>query len=121
MAKAAKEAEVPIRIGVNSGSLPEDLLKEYGHDDPRAFAKVALREAAVLEEMDFRDIVISVKSSSPTVAFWAYHLLAQECDYPLHLGITEAGIMEPGTIKSSVGIGALFDIQSTIAHPISAV
>ncbi|HOP08300.1 MAG TPA: flavodoxin-dependent (E)-4-hydroxy-3-methylbut-2-enyl-diphosphate synthase [candidate division Zixibacteria bacterium] len=105
--RAAGEAEVPIRIGVNSGSLPKDLLKQYGHDDPRAFAEAALREAAVLEDMDFRDIIISVKSTSPTVAFWAYHILAEKCDYPLHLGITEAGILEPGTIKSSVGIGAL--------------
>jgi len=105
--KAAKDAEVPIRIGVNSGSLPKDLLEQYGHDDPRAFVEAALREAAVLEEMDFRDIIISVKSTNTITAFWAYHMLAQRCDYPLHVGITEAGTLETGTIKSSVGIGAI--------------
>jgi (E)-4-hydroxy-3-methylbut-2-enyl-diphosphate synthase len=105
--KAAKDKEVPIRIGVNSGSLPKDLLAQYGRDDPRAFVEAALREAAILEDMDFTDIVISVKSTSTVTAFWAYHMLAERCDYPLHLGITEAGILEPGTIKSAVGIGAL--------------
>lgn len=105
--KAAKDAEVPIRIGVNSGSLPKDLLEQFGYDDPRAFCDAALREVAVLEEMDFHDIVISVKSSSVTTSYWAYRLLAEKCDYPLHLGITEAGVLETGTIKSAVGIGAL--------------
>jgi (E)-4-hydroxy-3-methylbut-2-enyl-diphosphate synthase len=105
--QAAKDAGVPIRIGVNSGSLPKDLLEQYGHDDPRAFVEAALREASILEDMNFTDIILSVKSSNTTIAFWAYHLLAERCDYPLHLGITEAGILETGTIKSSVGIGAL--------------
>lgn len=105
--KAAKDAGVPIRIGVNSGSLPKDLLEQYGHDDPHAFVEAALREVAVLEEMDFHDTVISVKSTSTVTAFWAYHMLAQKCDYPLHVGITEAGTLETGTIKSSVGIGAI--------------
>lgn len=105
--KAAKDAGVPIRIGVNSGSLPKDLLEQYGHDDPRAFVEGALREVAVLEEMDFEDIVISVKSTSTNTAFWAYRMLAEKCDYPLHVGITEAGTLETGTIKSSVGIGAI--------------
>jgi len=105
--KAAKDAGVPIRIGVNSGSLPKDLLEQYGHDDPRAFVEAALREIAILEDMNFQDIVISVKSTNTTVAFWAYHLLAKRCDYPLHIGITEAGTLETGTIKSSVGIGAI--------------
>ncbi len=107
VAKAAREAEVPIRIGVNSGSLPKDLLKEYGHDDPEAFVQAALREAEILEDMDFYDIIISVKSTNTATAFWAYHMLAEQCDYPLHVGITEAGILEMGTIKSSVGIGAI--------------
>ena len=75
--KAAKDKGIPIRIGVNSGSLPKDLLEQYGHDDPRAFVEAALREAAVLEEMDFHDIVISVKSTNTNTAFWAYHLLGQ--------------------------------------------
>lgn len=105
--KAAKDAGVPIRIGVNSGSLPPDVLEKFGHDNPEAFLEAALREIAVLESMDFHDIVISVKSTNTTCAFWAYHMLAQKCDYPLHLGITEAGTLETGTIKSSVGIGAM--------------
>jgi (E)-4-hydroxy-3-methylbut-2-enyl-diphosphate synthase len=105
--KAAKERGVPIRIGVNSGSLPEDVLEKYGPEDPRAFVEAALREAAVLEDMDFQDIVLSVKSTNTVTAFWAYHMLAQKCDYPLHVGITESGILETGTIKSSVGIGSI--------------
>lgn len=105
--KAAKERGIPIRIGVNSGSLPKDLLDQYGHDDPRAFTEAALREVAILEDMGFNDIVISVKSTNTTVAFWAYHMLGQRCDYPLHVGITESGILETGTVKSSVGIGAI--------------
>ncbi len=107
VARAAREAEVPIRIGVNSGSLPKDLLEKYGHDDPEALVQAALREAAILEDIDFGNIVISVKSSNAVTAFWAYHMLAERCEYPLHLGITEAGVLEPGSIKSSVGIGAL--------------
>ena len=105
--KAAKEAGVPIRIGVNSGSLPEDVLAKYGHDDPRGFVEAALREIHVLEDMNFQDIVISVKSTNTTTAYYAYRMLAEQCDYPLHVGITEAGTLETGTIKSSVGIGAI--------------
>ena len=120
--KAAKDKGIPIRIGVNSGSLPKDLLEQYGHDDPRAFVEAAMREAAVLEELDFRDIVISVKSTNTTIAFWSYHLLSQRCDYPLHVGITEAGTLETGTIKSSVGIGAILltGIGDTIRVSLSA-
>jgi (E)-4-hydroxy-3-methylbut-2-enyl-diphosphate synthase len=105
--KAARDAGVPIRIGVNSGSLPKDLLEKYGHDDPEAFCEAALREIAVFEDAGFQDIVISVKSSSTVTSFWAYQMLAEKCDYPLHVGITESGILEAGTIKSSVGIGAI--------------
>ncbi|MEE8577750.1 MAG: flavodoxin-dependent (E)-4-hydroxy-3-methylbut-2-enyl-diphosphate synthase, partial [candidate division Zixibacteria bacterium] len=107
LTKAAKEQSVPIRIGVNSGSLPEDLLKQYGHDNPNAFVEAALREAAILEEIDFQDIVLSVKSTNTATAFAAYQMLAERCDYPLHVGITEAGTLKTGTIKSAVGIGAL--------------
>lgn len=107
VAQACKDKEIPIRIGVNSGSLPEDLLKKYGHNDPRSFTEAALREVAILEDMDFHDIIISVKSTSTVTSFWSYHMLAEKCDYPLHVGITEAGILETGTIKSSVGIGAI--------------
>ncbi|MEK7775317.1 MAG: flavodoxin-dependent (E)-4-hydroxy-3-methylbut-2-enyl-diphosphate synthase [Candidatus Zixiibacteriota bacterium] len=105
--KAALDAGVPLRIGVNSGSLPKDLLEKYGHDDPNAFCEAALREVAILEDMGFYNTVISVKSTNVNTAFWAYHLLSQKCDYPLHLGITESGILEPGSVKSSVGIGAM--------------
>lgn len=107
VANAAKDAGVPIRIGVNSGSLPKDLLEKYGHDDPNAFVEAALREAAILEDCNFSDIVISVKSTNTQTAFWAYQMLSEKCDFPLHVGITEAGTLEKGTIKSSVGIGAL--------------
>ncbi|MBI5265787.1 MAG: flavodoxin-dependent (E)-4-hydroxy-3-methylbut-2-enyl-diphosphate synthase [candidate division Zixibacteria bacterium] len=105
--KAAKERGIPIRIGVNSGSLPKDILEKFGHDSPEGFVEAALREIAILEEMDFHDIVISVKSTSTVTAFWAYHMLAEKCDYPLHLGITESGTLETGSIKSSVGIGTM--------------
>ncbi len=120
--KAAKDAGVPIRIGVNSGSLPADLLEKYGHDDPRAFTEAALREIAVLEEMDFTDIVISVKSTNTETAFWSYHMLAAQTEYPLHVGITEAGTLETGSIKSSVGIGAILmtGIGDTIRVSLSA-
>jgi (E)-4-hydroxy-3-methylbut-2-enyl-diphosphate synthase len=104
---AAKDAEVPIRIGVNSGSLPKDLLEKYGHDDPQAFAEAAMREVAILEDMSFENTVISVKSTNTQTAFWAYHMLAGTCDYPLHIGITEAGTLQTGSIKSAVGIGAI--------------
>lgn len=104
---AAKDKGIPIRIGVNSGSLPEDILKKYGHDSPEAFADAAMREVAILESMNFEDIIISVKSTNTQTAFWAYQMVAERCDYPLHLGITEAGTLETGTIKSSVGIGAI--------------
>ncbi len=105
--KACKDAGLPIRIGVNSGSLPQDILDKYGHEDPRGFVEAALREVAVLDSMDFQDICISVKSTNVNTAFWAYQMLAEQCDYPLHLGITEAGTLEKGSVKSAVGIGAL--------------
>ncbi|RKX17101.1 MAG: 4-hydroxy-3-methylbut-2-en-1-yl diphosphate synthase [Candidatus Zixiibacteriota bacterium] len=120
--KAAKDAEVPIRIGVNSGSLPEDVLKQYGHDDPRAFVEAAIREIQVLEDMNFNDIIISVKSSSTKTTFWAYHMLAEKCDYSLHIGITESGTLDTGTVKSSVGIGAMLmtGIGDTLRVSLSA-
>ena len=120
--KAAKDNGVPIRIGVNSGSLPEDILETYGHDDPRSFAEAAMREVAILEEMNFNDIIISVKSTNTQTAFWAYHMVGERCDYPLHIGITESGTLETGTIKSSVGLGALLmtGIGDTIRVSLSA-
>ncbi len=105
--KAAKERYVPIRIGVNSGSLPEDILKKYGPDNPEGFVEAAMREIAILEDMDFTNIIISVKSTSTNTAFWAYQMLAEKCDYPFHVGITEAGTLKTGTVKSAVGIGAI--------------
>ncbi len=122
VASAAKDAGVPVRIGVNSGSLPKDLLEKYGYDDPQAFAEAALREAATLEDVGFSDIVISVKSTNTQTAFWAYHMLAEKCDYPFHVGITEAGTLETGSIKSSVGIGAILltGIGDTIRVSLSA-
>lgn len=107
VAKAAKDAGVPIRIGVNSGSLPKDLLDEFGHDDPRAFVGAAMRELELLEKHDFRDTVISLKSSSVTGTIAAYSMLAELVDHPFHLGITEAGTLLTGSIKSAVGIGVL--------------
>jgi (E)-4-hydroxy-3-methylbut-2-enyl-diphosphate synthase len=107
VAQAAKDAGVPIRIGVNSGSLPKDLLEEFGHDDPRAFVGAAVRELELLEKHDFYDTVISLKSSSVTGTIAAYTMLAELCDYPFHLGITEAGTLLSGSIKSAVGIGVL--------------
>ncbi len=119
---AAKDAGIPIRIGVNSGSLPKDLLEKFGHDDPLGFVEAALREIELLEALEFRDIVISLKSSSVNTAYWAYMLLAEKVDYPFHLGITEAGTLVTGTIKSSVGIGAMLinGIGDTIRVSLSA-
>lgn len=104
---AAKDSGIPIRIGVNSGSLPKDILNEFGHDNPRAFVEAALREIEILEKNGFQNMVISLKSSSVSCTIGAYPILAQLIDYPLHLGITEAGTRFSGSIKSAIGIGAL--------------
>jgi len=105
--KIAKEYNVPIRIGVNSGSLEKDLLKTYGKPTPEAMVESAVRHVEILEAMSFEDIVISIKSSDVLSCIRAYELMAQRRDYPLHLGITEAGTMFSGTIKSAVGLGVL--------------
>ena len=107
IAREAKSRGVPIRIGVNGGSLEKDLLDKYGAPTPEALVESALNEARILEEEDFFDIKISVKHSNPRVMIEAYRQLAEKCDYPLHLGVTEAGPMPMGGIKSAVGIGAL--------------
>lgn len=104
---AAKDRGIPIRIGVNSGSLPQDLLARYGHDDPEAFALAAMRQVEILEDHNFSNIAISVKSTNVNTAFYAYQILATMTEYPFHVGITEAGTTWPGSIKSSVGIGAI--------------
>ncbi len=104
--EAARERGVPIRIGVNAGSLEKDLLEAHGRT-PRAMVESALRHARMLEDLDFRDIVISLKASDVPTMVAAYRLLADQVDYPLHLGVTEAGPGLAGTVKSAVGIGHL--------------
>ena len=105
--QAAKDRFIPIRIGVNSGSLPRDLLERYGHSDPEAFALAAMRQIEILEDHNFNNIIISVKSTNVNTAYYAYKILAEMTEYPFHVGITEAGVVWPGTIKSAVGIGAI--------------
>src|SRR5438128_8706916 len=107
IAHEAAARGVPIRIGVNAGSLEKDLLEKYGKPTPEALVESALNEARILEDEDFLDIKISVKHSNPRVMIEAYRQLAEKCEYPLHLGVTEAGPMPMGGIKSAVGIGAL--------------
>jgi (E)-4-hydroxy-3-methylbut-2-enyl-diphosphate synthase len=107
IAREAKARGVPIRIGVNAGSLEKDLLARYGAPTPEALVESALYEARILEDEDFFDIKISVKHSNPLVMIEAYRQLAEKCDYPLHLGVTEAGPMPIGGVKSAVGIGTL--------------
>src|SRR5437763_2991018 len=107
IAREAAARGVPIRIGVNAGSLEKDLLERYGSPTPEALVESALNEARILEDEDFFDIKISVKHSNPRVMIEAYRQLAEKCEYPLHLGVTEAGPMPMGGVKSAVGIGAL--------------
>jgi (E)-4-hydroxy-3-methylbut-2-enyl-diphosphate synthase len=122
VAKAAKAAGIPIRIGVNAGSLDPRILAKYGKATPEALTESALWECSLFEEHDFRDIKISVKHNDPVVMVAAYRLLAQQCDYPLHLGVTEAGPAFQGTIKSAVAFGALLaeGIGDTIRVSLSA-
>jgi (E)-4-hydroxy-3-methylbut-2-enyl-diphosphate synthase len=107
IAREAKARDVPIRIGVNAGSLEQGLLAKYGKPTPEALVESALHEAAILEDEEFLDIKISVKHSNPRVMIEAYRQLAERCDYPLHLGVTEAGPMPMGGVKSAVGLGTL--------------
>ncbi|MFC8678388.1 flavodoxin-dependent (E)-4-hydroxy-3-methylbut-2-enyl-diphosphate synthase [Streptomyces griseorubiginosus] len=122
IAKAAKDHGTPIRIGVNAGSLDRRLLQKYGKATPEALVESALWEASLFEEHDFRDIKISVKHNDPVVMIEAYKQLAAQCDYPLHLGVTEAGPAFQGTIKSAVAFGALLSqgIGDTIRVSLSA-
>ena len=122
IAKAAADAKVPIRIGVNAGSLDKRLLDKHGKATPEALVESALWECSLFEEHDFRDIKISVKHHDPVVMVRAYELLAERCDYPLHLGVTEAGPTFQGTIKSAVAFGALLSqgIGDTIRVSLSA-
>ncbi|MFF8034359.1 MULTISPECIES: flavodoxin-dependent (E)-4-hydroxy-3-methylbut-2-enyl-diphosphate synthase [unclassified Streptomyces] len=122
IAKAAGEHGTPIRIGVNAGSLDRRLLQKYGKATPEALVESALWEASLFEEHGFRDIKISVKHNDPVVMIEAYRQLAEQCDYPLHLGVTEAGPAFQGTIKSAVAFGALLSqgIGDTIRVSLSA-
>ncbi|GES22726.1 4-hydroxy-3-methylbut-2-en-1-yl diphosphate synthase (flavodoxin) 1 [Acrocarpospora pleiomorpha] len=122
IARAAKDHGVPIRIGVNAGSLDPRLLQKYGKATPEALVESALWECSLFEEHDFRDIKISVKHNDPVVMIKAYRLLAEQCDYPLHLGVTEAGPAFQGTIKSAVAFGSLLadGIGDTIRVSLSA-
>ncbi len=104
---AAKEAGIPIRIGVNSGSLEKDILDKYGYPQPEALFASAMRHVEICMKNGFEDLIISVKHSDVYFMIQAYKLLAERTDYPLHLGVTEAGSLKTGTIKSSIGIGAL--------------
>ena len=107
VADACRERGIPIRIGVNGGSLEKELLRKYGGVTAQALVDSAMGHAALLEQFDFRDICISVKCSSVPLTIAAYRLLSERCDYPLHLGVTEAGTPSMGIIKSAMGIGGL--------------
>ncbi|MCF0094246.1 flavodoxin-dependent (E)-4-hydroxy-3-methylbut-2-enyl-diphosphate synthase [Micromonospora sp. NPDC049114] len=122
IARAAGDAGVPIRIGVNAGSLDKRLLSKYGKATAEALVESALWECSLFEEHGFRDIKISVKHNDPVVMIRAYRQLAEQCDYPLHLGVTEAGPAFQGTIKSAVAFGALLaeGIGDTIRVSLSA-
>ena len=122
IAKAAADCGTPIRIGVNAGSLDKRLMEKYGKATPEALVESALWECSLFEEHDFRDIKISVKHHDPVVMMQAYMLLAEQCDYPLHLGVTEAGPTFQGTIKSAVAFGGLLSrgIGDTIRVSLSA-
>src|SRR5918999_475138 len=119
---AAKQRGIPIRIGVNGGSLEDVILSRHGGVTPEALVESALNEARLLEDVDFFDIKISVKHSDPWTMIQTYRLLADTCDYPLHLGVTEAGPPKTGVVKSAVGIGTLLaeGIGDTIRVSLSA-
>src|ERR1700760_2999498 len=104
--KAAKDHGVSMRIGVNAGSLEKDLLEKYGEPCPEAMVESALDHAKILEDNDFREVKISVKASDVFLACAAYQGLADACDYPLHVGVTEAGGLRTGTVKLSIGMGS---------------
>ncbi len=107
VATACKAKNIPIRVGVNGGSLEKEILEKYGAPTPEAMVESALKQIQMLERYDFDDIVVSIKTSDVNNTVKAYRLLSQQCNYPLHLGVTETGTVYNGIIKSSVGIGAL--------------
>src|ERR1700737_1042943 len=120
--KAARDHGCSMRIGVNAGSLERDLLERYGEPCPEAMVESALNHARILEDNDFFEFKISCKASDVFLAVAAYQQLAEACDYPLHLGITEAGALRSGTVKSSIGLGMLLwsGIGDTIRVSLSA-
>lgn len=122
VADACRRRNIPIRIGVNSGSLEKEILAKYGSPTPQALAESALYHASLLEKFDFQDIVISMKSSDVDTTIRAYEIAAEKCDYPLHLGVTEAGTEHIGLIKSAIGIGSLLQrgIGDTIRVSLTA-
>lgn len=105
--RACRDRGVPIRIGVNAGSLEHEILEKYGYPTPEGMVESALKHVAILEDLNFQDIVISIKASDVKTMIEAYQLLSTKTDYPLHVGVTEAGTPASGTIKSAVGIGAV--------------
>lgn len=120
--KATRERNIPIRIGVNSGSVEPDLLKKYKKATPEALVESALRHVGILEELDYNQIVVSIKSSDIIDTIKAYELIDKQLDYPLHIGITEAGTLINGTVKSSIGLGYLLlnGIGNTIRVSLTA-
>jgi (E)-4-hydroxy-3-methylbut-2-enyl-diphosphate synthase len=120
--KAAKDYGCSIRIGVNGGSLERDLLERYGEPCPEAMVESAQRHIQILEDNDFFEFKISCKASDPMLAVAAYQQLAEVCDYPLHLGVTEAGALRAGTVKSAIGLGSLLwaGIGDTLRVSLSA-
>ncbi|XOQ49073.1 MAG: flavodoxin-dependent (E)-4-hydroxy-3-methylbut-2-enyl-diphosphate synthase [Eubacteriales bacterium] len=122
VADACRREKIPIRIGVNSGSLEKEILAKYGSPTPQALVESALYHASLLEKFDFQDIVISMKSSDVDTTIRAYEIAAEKCDYPLHLGVTEAGTEHMGLIKSAIGIGSLLQrgIGDTIRVSLTA-
>lgn len=104
---ACQSKNIPIRIGVNSGSVEKELLKKYGSPTPECLVESALNHAKLLQKFDFNDIVISIKSSDVMTNIKAYTIISEQCDFPLHLGVTEAGTSKMGIVKNSIGIGSL--------------
>ena len=107
MVQSAKDSNIPIRIGVNSGSLEKDLLEKHGYPSADALVESAERHLAILDELDFKNVKVSVKSSNVNIMIDAYRKLAKKTDVPFHLGVTESGTYEIGSVKSSIGIGSL--------------
>lgn len=122
VADVCRQKQIPIRIGVNSGSVEKEILAKFGGPTPEALVESALYHASLLERCDFTDIVLSIKSSSVDTMIRAYELCAEKCDYPLHLGVTEAGTERMGLIKSAIGIGSLLQrgIGDTIRVSLTA-